>query len=207
MLIAVETPYSDVLLTDFIEKLENNTKSNVKFSSFKDLDGKRQSVGDYSFPMSLVSTANAIVGAQGDITKNCFYGPSLVENAYVLLCAAIKEMGDLSLKQVSEETLFKWRDAIKDARRIGCDVEFAWKHLQTIAYAYFGLKARNYRNSLEQRIANLVAEEKSLRLKLVNKAEEMKAEKEKVEELTSSQCKMCQDCADRFLDKNVGLFG
>ena len=77
------------------------------FSSFKDLDGERQRVGDYSFPMSLVSTVNAIMDAHGDVTKNCLLGSSAVDNTYVLLCAAIKEMGDLSLKQVTEETMLK----------------------------------------------------------------------------------------------------
>ncbi|XP_022752638.1 uncharacterized protein LOC111301316 isoform X2 [Durio zibethinus] len=207
MFLAVETLYSDVLVTEFIAKLEKNSRSKVSFSSFKDLDGERQRVGDYSFPMSLVSTANAIMDAHGDVTKNSHFSPPVVENIYVFFCAAIKEMGDLSLKQVTEDTMLKWRDAIMDAKRSGCDVEFAWKHLETIAYAYFGLKARNYRISLEQKMANLMAEEKSLRQQLEKKEEEVKAVKGKEEELTSLQCKMCQDCVDRFLDKNVGLFG
>ena len=41
------------------------------------------------------------------LQKNCLLGPSVVEKTYVLLCAAIKEMGDLSLKQVTEEIMLK----------------------------------------------------------------------------------------------------
>ncbi|XWS52959.1 hypothetical protein CRYUN_Cryun11dG0116600 [Craigia yunnanensis] len=205
--LATETPYSDVHVTNFIANLEENTKSRVNSSSFKDLDGERQRVGNYSFPMSLVSTVNTIMDAHGDVTENSLFNHSVVENTCVLLCAAIKEMGDLSLKQVTEEIMVNWRDAIKDASRIGCNVEFAWKHLEAIAYAYFGLKARNYRTSLELRMANLMADEESLRQELERKVEEVKDVKAKEKDLTSLQCQMCQDCADRFLDKNVGLFG
>ncbi|XVE79361.1 hypothetical protein DITRI_Ditri14bG0052100 [Diplodiscus trichospermus] len=207
MELEVHTLYSDGLVTDFIAELEKKTRSKINFSSFKDLDGERQSIGDYSFPMSLVSTVKAITDAHGDITRNCSLGPGIIESAYVLLCAAIKEMGDLSLKKVTEETMLKWRDAIKDARQIDFNVEFAWEHLKKTAYAYFGFKARNSRTSLEQRKTKLMAEEKSLRQELEKNIQEVKAVEAKEEELTSQQCKMCQDCADRFLDKNVGLFG
>ena len=53
MFLAVETLYSDVFVTDFIAKLEKNTRSNMNFSSFKDLDGERRRVGDYVYVSGL----------------------------------------------------------------------------------------------------------------------------------------------------------
>ncbi|OMO84386.1 Phospholipase-like protein [Corchorus capsularis] len=206
MFLVADTLYSDLVVTKFIAKLESNTKSSVNFSSFKELEGERQTIGDYCFPKSLVSTFEAIMNAHGDVARNSHFGPRLIEDAYVLFCAAIKEMDDLPLHQVTEETVFKWRDAIKDAMRVGCDVEFAWKHLETIAYAYFGLKARNDRKGLEQSIAKLTQVEKSLRQELEMKVNEVKVLKAKEEELSSPQCNKCQEIADCFQNKTVGLF-
>ncbi|XP_007016050.2 PREDICTED: uncharacterized protein LOC18590454 isoform X1 [Theobroma cacao] len=199
--------YSDVLVTKFMAKLhDDSVVGNVDRSSFKDLDGEPKKVGQYCLPPSLVSTAEDIIKAYGDITKKCKFSPRIIEDIYVLFCAAIKEMGDLSLEQVTEEVMLKWRDAITDADRSACDVEFAMKHLEKIAYGYFGLKAYNDRNSLKQRMTILKAEEEVLRKELEKKANEMKAVKAKEGDLTSERCKVCQEFADQFLDKTISVF-
>ncbi|XP_017982081.1 PREDICTED: uncharacterized protein LOC18590455 isoform X2 [Theobroma cacao] len=199
--------YSDVLVTKFMAKLDDdNVVSNVDLSSFKDLDGERKKIGKYSIPPSLVSTAEGIIKAYGDITDKCRFGYSVVETAYILLCAAIKEMSNLSLEQVSEEVMLKWRDAIKDANGLNCDAKFAMEDLKKIAYGYFGIKAESDSEILKQRMTSLKTEVLALKTELDNKTKEMKDLKAKEEDLTSAQCKVCQEFADQLLKKPISVF-
>ncbi|KAK6247270.1 hypothetical protein QUC31_018835 [Theobroma cacao] len=199
--------YSDVLVTKFMAKLDDDSVvSNVDLSSFKDLDGERKKIGKYSIPPSLVLTAEGIIKAYGDITDKCRFGYSVVETAYILLCAAIKEMSNLSLEQVSEEVMLKWRDAIKDANGLNCDAKFAMEDLKKIAYGYFGIKAKSDSEILEQRMTSLKTEVLALKTELDNKTKEMKDLKAKEEDLTSAQCKVCQEFADQLLKKPISVF-
>ncbi|XVF19834.1 hypothetical protein REPUB_Repub11eG0144800 [Reevesia pubescens] len=200
--------YSDVLVDELIAKLiDENVVSNLDLKSFKDLlDGECESVGKYIIPQSLVSTARDIFKAHGDITKKSKYSGITVQTIFVLCCAAIKEMGDRSLEEVTEKIMWKWRDAIMDAKRSECDVEFVIEHLKTIAQGYFGLKARNDLDGLKQRIASLRACEEALRKELEMKSNEIKIMEAKQGDLTSKQCKICLESADKFLGKPVGIF-
>ncbi|XP_021278552.1 uncharacterized protein LOC110412347 isoform X2 [Herrania umbratica] len=199
--------YSDLLVTKFMAELDDdNVVSNVDLSSFKDLDGERKKVGKYRIPPSLVSTAEGIIRAYGDITDKCRFGYSVVETAYILLCAAIEEMSNLSLGQVSEEVMLKWRDAIKDANGLNCDAKFAMENLKKIAYGYFGLKAKTDGEILKLRMTSLKTEVLALQMELENKTKEMEDLKAKEEDLTSAQCKVCQKFADQLLKKSISVF-
>ncbi|XP_017984017.1 PREDICTED: uncharacterized protein LOC18590458 isoform X2 [Theobroma cacao] len=67
--------YSDASVTKFMAKLDDDkAMSNVDLSSFKDLDGECENVGNYNIPLCLVSTAQDIIKAKDDITKQSRFG-------------------------------------------------------------------------------------------------------------------------------------
>ncbi|GKV24597.1 hypothetical protein SLEP1_g34187 [Rubroshorea leprosula] len=143
--------------TEFFRKLDADEMSNVKFQDFTDLDGEHGTVGRYQIPLSLVPTAVKIFKVYGDVCATSKMNSSITRNVYILFCATIKEMGDLSLEQVTEGKMLKWRDAIKDALRIEFEAEFAMEHLKKIACGYFGLKARSEVESIDIKISKLEA--------------------------------------------------
>ncbi|GLT63405.1 hypothetical protein SLA2020_359720 [Shorea laevis] len=142
---------------EFFRKLDADEMSNVKFQDFTDLDGELRTVGRYQIPLSLVPTAVKIIELYGDVCATSKMNSSIARNVFILFCATIKEMGDLSLEQVTEGKMLKWRDAIKDALRIEFEVEFAMEHLKKIACGYFGLKARSEVESIDIKISKLEA--------------------------------------------------
>ncbi|EOY33674.1 Fiber protein Fb17 [Theobroma cacao] len=199
--------YSDASVTKFMAKLDDDkAMSNVDLSSFKDLDGECEKVGNYNIPLCLVSTAQDIIKAKDDITKQSRFGQCVIEPAYILLCAAIKEMMDLPLEQATEEIMLKWRDAINDAKGLRFETEFAMEYMRKFARGYFGLKAKNDRESLELGMTILKTEEEVLKMELEKKTNEMKVLKAKEKDLTSEQCKDCQKFADQFFKKSVSVF-
>ncbi|GKV05331.1 hypothetical protein SLEP1_g17355 [Rubroshorea leprosula] len=173
----------------FFRKLEENEKSKIGFNDFTDLHEKQEcrTVGKYQIPLSLVPTAEKITKVHGDVCATSTISPNYAEDIYILFCATIKEMDELPVEKVTEETVLKWGVAIKNALCINFKVEFAMRHLkQTIAHRYIGMK---------------VCEE----------AEKMDADIAKVEAYLSclKECKTVKDFAKGFGDKpfSEGLWG
>ncbi|XVF19833.1 hypothetical protein REPUB_Repub11eG0144700 [Reevesia pubescens] len=192
--------YSDARVTEFITKLDENVMGGKCLSGFNDLHAECQIVGEHTFPQSLVYV-NDNFNDLSDVIGNCGLSTNFFENSFDSFSAAINEMGNLSLEQVDEEIILKWRDQIKDAMLIDYRLKFAMDHLKKIAYAYFGLKARSDQSIVEKRLADLMAEENLLRGELENKVNAMNAKKE---QLTSPLCKKCLGCADDFSNRTIG---
>ncbi|TYJ01674.1 hypothetical protein E1A91_A13G170600v1 [Gossypium mustelinum] len=126
-------------IAEFLLKIDEDVASNVDFSDFMIcFNGEQKTIGRYSFPISLVPTVERIMNTYGDVSASSPMNTNITGKIYLLFCAAIKEMEDLELHQVTETKMLKWRDAIKDALRVNFKVEFAMSHLKKIAQAYFG---------------------------------------------------------------------
>ncbi|TYH92381.1 hypothetical protein ES332_A13G178600v1 [Gossypium tomentosum] len=126
-------------IAKFLLKIDEDVASNVDFSDFMIcFNGEQKTIGRYSFPISLVPTVERIMNTYGDVSASSPMNTNITGKIYLLFCAAIKEMEDLELHQVTETKMLKWRDAIKDALRVNFKVEFAMSHLKKIAQAYFG---------------------------------------------------------------------
>ncbi|KAK5772631.1 uncharacterized protein LOC108461846 [Gossypium arboreum] len=126
-------------IAKFLLKIDEDVASNVDFSDFMIcFNGEQKTIGRYSFPISLVPTVERIMNTYGDVSASSPMNTNITGKIYLLFSAAIKEMEDLELHQVTETKMLKWRDAIKDALRVNFKVEFAMSHLKKIARAYFG---------------------------------------------------------------------
>ncbi|KAL4333612.1 hypothetical protein GQ457_07G040700 [Hibiscus cannabinus] len=64
-------------------------------------------------------------------------------------------MSELRLEQVTENLIFKWRDAIKDALRMNLKVDFAMEHLRKVARAFIGLMERRKLDDMASGIPSL----------------------------------------------------
>ncbi|XVF10975.1 hypothetical protein REPUB_Repub07fG0229200 [Reevesia pubescens] len=133
------------LLESFLGQLDANVKSQVDYSDFKILEedtGKDfRMVGRFNVPLPLAPISERINDTFGDITSESSQSDCAATPSYVLLCAAIKDMDDFKLEQVTKAKILLWRDAINSAFNVQFKVGFAKKHLKRIARAYFGFKA------------------------------------------------------------------
>lgn len=150
--------HADMAMTEFLMKLDEEVLSNADLSDFTGLEGERTTVGRYSFPLSLIPTVGRINDACGDVSVSSLINPRVAGEIHVLFCATIKEMEDLQLEQVTQKTMFKWRDTIKDALRINFNVRFAMEHLKKIACAYFGQTGCLLLQTIDATISQLEAQ-------------------------------------------------
>ncbi|KAK8591511.1 hypothetical protein V6N13_031553 [Hibiscus sabdariffa] len=127
-------------MAEFLLKIDEDVASNIDFPDFSIcFDGEQETIVGYSFPLSLVPTVKRIIRIYGDVSAwSSMKNSNITGKIYLFFCAAIKEMEDLKLHEVTEEKMLTWRDAIKDALRLNFKVEFAMSHLKKIARAYFG---------------------------------------------------------------------
>ncbi|GLT40499.1 hypothetical protein SLA2020_146310 [Shorea laevis] len=73
-------------------------------------------------------------------------------------------MDERPLEEVTEETMLKWRTAIKDALCIKFKVEFAMGHLKkNIAGRYFGMKTYKEAEKIDDEISKAEARLKGLK--------------------------------------------
>ncbi|GLT30016.1 hypothetical protein SLA2020_048410 [Shorea laevis] len=145
---------------EFFRKLEEDEESSIDFKDFTitDLHEEQEyrTVGKYQIPLSLVPTAKKIIEVYGDDCVTSKINRNQAGNIYILFCATVKEMDELPLDKVTEKTMMKWRDAIKDALRIQFKVEFAMEHLKnTIAPRYFGMKANEEDEKIDVAISKV----------------------------------------------------
>ncbi|TYJ33271.1 hypothetical protein E1A91_A05G091800v1 [Gossypium mustelinum] len=197
--------YNDEDVDRLIARItDENIPSDLATNSFGDLlGGARERVNKYEIPSLLVSTAQHIFNDHGDITRKCKLSDLNVQTIFVSFCAAIKEMVDLSLENVTEEIILKLRHPIMDAKRIEFDAEFAMKRLITIVHGYFGLKARQDRHELERWVASLRAGDETLRKELENKSQEIQDTEAKLRRLESDKCKICLESMEKFVAKDL----
>ncbi|GLU18441.1 hypothetical protein SLE2022_347450 [Rubroshorea leprosula] len=145
---------------EFYRKLEENEGISLDFKDFTDLHEKQEyrAVGRYQIPLSLVPTTEKITEVYGDVCATSTISRNFAENIYTLFCATIKEMDELPLEEVTEETMLKWRTAIKDALCIKFKVEFAMEHLKkSIAGQYFSVKPYKEAEKMDDEISKAEA--------------------------------------------------
>ncbi|XP_017605585.1 uncharacterized protein LOC108452321 [Gossypium arboreum] len=197
--------YNDEDVDRLIARItDENIPSDLATNSVGDLlGGARERVNKYEIPSLLVSTAQHIFNDHGDITRKCKLSDLTVQTIFVLFCAAIKEMVDLSLENVNVEIIWKLRHPIMDAKRIEFDAEFAMKRLITIVHGYFGLKARQDRHKLERWVASLRADDETLRKGLEKKSQEIQDTEAKLRRLESHKCKICLESMEKFVAKDL----
>ncbi|XP_021297495.1 uncharacterized protein LOC110426572 isoform X2 [Herrania umbratica] len=192
--------YTDEVLQDFIEKLDDKEKSRVDFLDFKGLPEELEKCGRFSLPPSLAPIHEILFKAYGDITAESNQSSPVIRDSYILFCSVIKEMNEVQLEQVDLDKMILWRDAINSGLSIGFKGNFAIEHLKKIARAYFGAKARNDQElkSLEERMSELKAELYALE----------KMHDSIIESKSSEMCRECLRDEEYFQGKplSAGLF-
>ena len=78
---------SDAHVTEFIDKHDENVMSYMCLSGFNDLHGECQTVGEFTFTQSLVSSVNDIFNDHSNVTRN---GQSSEEKRIADLMAELK---------------------------------------------------------------------------------------------------------------------
>ncbi|XVF18701.1 hypothetical protein REPUB_Repub11eG0045400 [Reevesia pubescens] len=175
-----------ISITQLLTKIDADDKSNVHFSDFPGLSEEEcLAVEGSSLPRSLCATSQRLWEAYGDITAMSKFNANVSRIVYILFCATIKEMDDLQLEQVTENKILKWRDAIKDALRIGFLVDFAMEHLKKIACAYVGLVLQRKLECMAVSISKLEADLKNKREEHAKVREQAKLYKDSLEEFSS----------------------
>ncbi|TYI15477.1 hypothetical protein ES332_A08G188500v1 [Gossypium tomentosum] len=119
--------FDDEQVTIFLQEWDGNTKGQVQYSDFNELQEELRKVELNCFPSFLDPILiQKIKDAYGDITEKSNSAAEMDE---------VREVKDVNISK-----LRVWRDAICNALHINMEVEFAKEHLTKIAYAYFASK-------------------------------------------------------------------
>ncbi|OMO77156.1 hypothetical protein CCACVL1_15183, partial [Corchorus capsularis] len=191
--------FDDEEVENFLKQFDSNCKRQVNYSDFNGLieELSKGDVGYNDLPPCLIPTAGMIKNVRGDITKSSKQSKCAANPTYIMFCAALKEMHELSLKDLDETRLKVWGEAINNALNIDFDAGFAKEHLRKIVHAYFGLKAKADRGTdpelqrLDEEIRELEAKTDALR----------KLRQQKLLDKNSDKRKECLHQAEYFNDK------
>ncbi|KAG8479860.1 hypothetical protein CXB51_029509 [Gossypium anomalum] len=117
-------------------QLCDNDNNKVDVTDFHGLEQALNNIG-YKTPDYLKPIATRIENVRGKATDFCHYG------IQVLVCAAIKEMEEVSIKELNWDTLKKWAATLNKAKGLDFEVGFANNLLQKNLYSYF-CHSRNF---------------------------------------------------------------
>ncbi|XVF18700.1 hypothetical protein REPUB_Repub11eG0045400 [Reevesia pubescens] len=180
---SVSVQFSGFQMSHGVQDLQKISSINEDFPGLS--EEECLAVEGSSLPRSLCATSQRLWEAYGDITAMSKFNANVSRIVYILFCATIKEMDDLQLEQVTENKILKWRDAIKDALRIGFLVDFAMEHLKKIACAYVGLVLQRKLECMAVSISKLEADLKNKREEHAKVREQAKLYKDSLEEFSS----------------------
>ncbi|MFQ6661556.1 hypothetical protein Gotur_029675 [Gossypium turneri] len=150
----------------FVEKLKRKERHNASYSHHLKtlLKGDTTDFEGYRIPLPLHPILENIVTIHGDITRSCMLSSFSAENVLLQFLATFKEMEEtLSLEQVSEDQILKWKCCIAEALNIKFHVDFAATRLIEIVKSYMDLIARSRMTAIDERIKALEMEMNGLK--------------------------------------------
>ncbi|PPD93178.1 hypothetical protein GOBAR_DD09882 [Gossypium barbadense] len=109
----------------------------VAVTDFHGLEQALNNIGCYKTPDHLKPIVTRIEHVRGKATDFCHY------SIQVLVCAAIKEMEEVSIKELNWDTLKKWAATLNQAKELGFEARFANNLLQKNLCSYF-CHSRNF---------------------------------------------------------------
>ncbi|MFQ6657124.1 hypothetical protein Gotur_026933 [Gossypium turneri] len=150
----------------FVEKLKRKDRNHASDSHHLKtlLQGDTTDFEGYRIPLPLHPILENIVTIHGDITRSCMLSSFSAENVLLQFLATFKEMEEtLSLEQVSEDQILKWKCCIAEALNIKFHVDFAATRLIEIVKSYMDLIARSRMTAIDERIKALEMEMNGLK--------------------------------------------
>nr|KJB28351.1 hypothetical protein B456_005G043400 [Gossypium raimondii] len=150
----------------FVEKLKRKDRHNASYSHHLKtlLQGDTTDFEGYRIPLPLHPVLENIVTIHGDITRSCMLSSFSAENVLLQFLATFKEMEEtLSLEQVTEDQILKWKCCIAEALNIKFHVDFAATRLIEIVKSYLDLIARSRMTAIDERIKALEMEMNGLK--------------------------------------------
>ncbi|KAM7261756.1 hypothetical protein ACFE04_020833 [Oxalis oulophora] len=141
----------DEMAMAMLEKLEDDKAPySVRLGDFKEINSdKYVDVGIFRVPESLESYAKHLLEGHPDIGSGNSPVHYMNEMAFVVLCCALKSMDMKCFSEITESSIFKWRDAIRGATQFGFKVDFLKDKLKSVTQAYLSKLARNVDESKE----------------------------------------------------------
>lgn len=128
--------YSTV--SELENELYDKDNKKVDVTDFHGLEQALNNIGScYETPDYLKPIATRIQNVRGTDTDFCYH------NIQVLVCAAIKEMEEVSIKELNRHTLKKWAATLNQAKGLDFEVGFANNLLQKNLCSYF-CHSRNF---------------------------------------------------------------
>ncbi|KAG8499764.1 hypothetical protein CXB51_006488 [Gossypium anomalum] len=150
----------------FVEKLKREDRNNASYSHHLKtlLQGDTTDFKGYRIPLPLHPIFENIVTIHGDITRSCMLSSFSAENVLLQFLATFKEMEEtLSLEQVTEDQIQKWKCCIAEARIIKFHVDFAVTRFYEIFKSYMDLEARSRMPAIDESIKALEMERNGLK--------------------------------------------
>ncbi|KAH1096320.1 hypothetical protein J1N35_013241 [Gossypium stocksii] len=150
----------------FVEKLKRKYRNNASYSHHLKtlLQGDTTDFEGYRIPLPLHPIFEDIVAIHGDITRSCMLSSFSAENVLLQFLATFKEMEEtLSLEQVTEDQILKWKCCIAEAQSIKFHADFAATRFNEIVKSYMDLKARSRLTAIDERIKALEMEMNGLK--------------------------------------------
>lgn len=160
--IAKVSPFSDQILTQFIDQLEPGVE-NLEVSAIFFKNEELVEVERYMVMRSLAPILEQLLKKHGDISTDSELNLDSKSLIFNVLCGAISSMSTTQVNELSETLLHDWWNQVMMAKHAGFKIEFALDHLDKIFRAHFALRAEEIQN---QRLKELEDEIRKCQISL-----------------------------------------